>query len=51
MFEPNCSSSACSVAFVTTWPCILASTASTGLPGITRGMRKSKVMAAMAVMM
>ena len=34
-----------------TWPCMWASTASTGLPGISRGMKKSTVTAAMAVTM
>ena len=51
MLEPNSAASALSVCLVTTVPCILASTALTGLPGITRGMKKSTVTAAMAVRM
>ncbi len=33
------------------WPCSRARMASTGLPGIIRGMKKSTVIAASAVMM
>ena len=39
------------VCLVITVPCILASTALTGLPGMTRGMKKSTVTAAIAVRM
>ena len=50
MSEPNSAAwSALSVCLVITVPCILASTALTGLPGITRGMKKSTVTAAIAV--
>ena len=49
VFVPNSASSARRLALVITWPCMCASTASTGFPGMTRGIRKSTVTAATAV--
>jgi hypothetical protein len=46
---PNWSSRARIVALVIVAPCILASTAFTGLPGMIRGMKKSRLMATIAV--